>query len=425
MDDAFMVLQKSLLEAITTAAHKGFYGGTHRLIEPEATVTRIYPLAKAMGITRVANVTGLDWLGIPVVMVCRPNSRSLAVSQGKGLTLEAAKASGLMESIELFHAEQIKLPLMLGSYEELSQHHVLVDGNTLPLVKGGTFQTHLPLLWVQGYDLLTDCPMWVPFDAVSTDATCPQFPASQALLSTSNGLASGNHLAEAISHGISEIVERDAMTLWYLYSEVKRQGTRIDLATIHDPRCQELLDRFNAAGIETMVWDITSDVGVPVFMCLITENAGRLRTRYSAQGMGCHPCREIALLRAMTEAAQSRLTLISGSRDDMFRNEYEWDHLQTTDLDTYRSFTPPSGQLRSFQSVPSFESDSFQEDIRWQLERLATIGIQQVGVIDLTQEPYGIPVARVVIPGLEGPSKVSSRRLGQRAQAVISQTLST
>ena len=64
-----------------------------------------------MGITRIANITGLDRLGIPVVMVCRPNSRSIAVSQGKGLTLDAAKASGLMESVETFHAESITRPL--------------------------------------------------------------------------------------------------------------------------------------------------------------------------------------------------------------------------------------------------------------------------------------------------------------------------
>jgi len=55
-----------------------------------------------MGITRVANVTGLDHVGIPVVMACRPNARGLAVSQGKGLTLDAAKASAVMESIIFF-----------------------------------------------------------------------------------------------------------------------------------------------------------------------------------------------------------------------------------------------------------------------------------------------------------------------------------
>ena len=72
--------------------------GTHRLVAPNATLERVRPFMAVMGITRVANVTGLDTIGIPVVMVVRPNSRSLAVSQGKGLNLgrgESLRAHGI------------------------------------------------------------------------------------------------------------------------------------------------------------------------------------------------------------------------------------------------------------------------------------------------------------------------------------------
>jgi YcaO-like protein with predicted kinase domain len=79
-----------------------------------------------MGITRIANVTGLDSVGIPVVMVCRPNSRSVAVSQGKGIDLGSAHASGLMEAAELYHAETITLPMRLATYEELRYQHNVV-----------------------------------------------------------------------------------------------------------------------------------------------------------------------------------------------------------------------------------------------------------------------------------------------------------
>ncbi len=76
--------------------------GAPRRCPPRKTLARLTPFFSAMGITRVANVTGLDNIGIPVVMVCRPNSRGLAVSQGKGLDLDSAKVSGLMEAAELF-----------------------------------------------------------------------------------------------------------------------------------------------------------------------------------------------------------------------------------------------------------------------------------------------------------------------------------
>src|SRR5882724_3967893 len=80
--------------------------GTHRTVSPAETLARVTPLLPAMGITRVANVTGLDRIGVPVAMVYRPNARSIAVSPGKGLTLDAARCSGVMESIEGWHAER-------------------------------------------------------------------------------------------------------------------------------------------------------------------------------------------------------------------------------------------------------------------------------------------------------------------------------
>jgi ribosomal protein S12 methylthiotransferase accessory factor len=102
-----------------TSTYKAYRKGTHRTLTPTDTLERARPLLSNLGITRIANVTGLDRIGIPVVMVCRPNARSIAVSQGKGLNLDAAKASGLMEAVETYHAEHITLPLLLGSYAEL------------------------------------------------------------------------------------------------------------------------------------------------------------------------------------------------------------------------------------------------------------------------------------------------------------------
>ena len=55
-----------------------------RLVPSQETIQRVQGLFPVFGITRVANVTGLDHIGIPVVMVTRPNSRSISVSQGKG-----------------------------------------------------------------------------------------------------------------------------------------------------------------------------------------------------------------------------------------------------------------------------------------------------------------------------------------------------
>ena len=110
------------------------------------------PLAARMGITRIAVLTGLDSIGIPVVAAVRPNSRSIAVHQGKGATLAAAKASAVMEAVETYHAENITLPLRLASFDEL------VGGGVRPhacrlrrwAALGTCGRRHERLLWVDG-----------------------------------------------------------------------------------------------------------------------------------------------------------------------------------------------------------------------------------------------------------------------------------
>ena len=81
---------------LSTPVEKRYRRGTHRTLSPAETLARFGIHARKLGITRLANVTGLDYLGIPVFMSIRPNSRSLSVSQGKGIDEDAAMASALM-----------------------------------------------------------------------------------------------------------------------------------------------------------------------------------------------------------------------------------------------------------------------------------------------------------------------------------------
>lgn len=404
-----------LMPGVGGATVKGFRTGTHRLVAPEATIERVRRFLPVMGITRVANVTGLDIIDIPVVMVCRPNSRSLSVSQGKGLDLAAAKASGLMESIELYHAEQITRPLKLGSYEQLRYTHRLVDVALLCRGADSRFHADLPLLWIEGHDLLQDAPVWVPFETVTTDYTLPRPAATDCFAVTSNGLASGNHLLEAVSHGLCEVIERDSTCLWSARTDDALDQSRVDLATVDDPGCREALAKFERAGVEVRVFETTGDIGLPAYLCHIRDGDGeRLRSFPSGRGMGCHPTRGVALLRALTEAAQSRLTVIAGSRDDIQRADYR----PPVDdaLDKIGADRPAA---RRFQDAPTFESATFDEDVAYQLERLRTVGVRQVVAIDLTRPEFRLPVVRIVVPGLEGPAEhIPSYVPGPRARAL-------
>jgi ribosomal protein S12 methylthiotransferase accessory factor len=357
-----------------------------------------------MGITRIANVTGLDRIGIPVVMVVRPNARSVAVSQGKGLTLAAAKASGVMEAAELWHAEHITKPLRLATYEEMRCEHQVADPDRLPRA-GGDFEPSLPLLWIEGRDLMGGGGVWVPFELVSANYTLPLPPGSGCFQASTNGLASGNDPLEAKCHGICEVIERDASTLWLQSGDLRDRRT-IDPSTVADPECRRLLDRFAGTDLAVRVWETTTDVGVASFCCLIAEESGEFAD--PEYGNGCHPVREVALLRALTEAAQARTTYIAGARDDFPVDAWDASYRRRRLLTLNGDLGFTGAPMVSFDSVPSFTAPSLADDLDWLLARLRGVGVDQVIAVDLGKQSVDLPVVRILVPGLEGPNDEDS-----------------
>jgi YcaO-like protein with predicted kinase domain len=380
---------------------KGHVRGTHRTRSPEDTVRDYSRHFEAFGITRLANVTGLDRVGIPVYLAVRPNARSLSVSQGKGLTAPAAKASAMMESIENWHAEHISKPLRYESPRALLSSNEVVDLQALPLRAGGVLRQEVPRLWIEGEDIMSGRPAWLPFEFVHVNTVLP--PGQElTFFNSTNGLASGNHLLEATLHGLLEVIERDAISLWRLRPLFGREPSRIDLSTVVDADNRALIDRFLAAEIAVSAWDITSDLEIPTFACAVADEPGRTTWHYPGVewGFGCHLSPEIALGRALTEAAQSRLTLISGSRDDNPHAVYEkWRTPGFREAETGKYFD--GGPGRPFRGDAAGTTDSFGGDLNVVLDRLRNRGLHSVVVVDLTDPKFCIPVTKVVVPGLE------------------------
>jgi len=376
--------------------------GTHRATAPAQTLTGIKPWLPALGITRVANVTGLDHIGIPVFQACRPNSRSLSVSQGKGLDADAARVSAIMESVEAHHAENMRLPLQLGSADEMARLHTVIDVDALPQVPGSPLRRHLQLLWVAGDDWLRRQPVWVPYQCVHMNATPERLLEPQCFVGSSNGLASGNHRLEAVSHALCELVERDARRDFEGLPAAARQALRVDLASVADADCRRALACFARADVAVAVWDISGRIGLPVFECLIVDAAeDAIMAQVPARGCGCHPLRAIALLRALTEAAQSRLTLIAGARDDIEPSLYPRacgrDNLRTLREQARAPATRP------FSAAPSHDFDSFDDDVALELELLRRAGLGSAVVFDLSLPGIPASVVRAVVPGLRQP----------------------
>src|SRR5436305_11700106 len=251
-----------LMRAVEEPLPKRFRRGTHRTADPGETLARVRQHMARMGITRLGNITGLDRIGIPVAIAVRPNSRSVSVSQGKGLDLPQAMASALMEGCEGFHAEEIG-PICHVSYRELAASKTVVDPDTL--CPGMTpFDAGAPLSWIEGYDLLRGESCWVPAEIVHTDYTIEP---DGYFLAGSNGLASGNHLVEAINAALYELVERDAVALWVAQPIQRRARRALDLASIDDPDCSALIAKYEIAGITVRVWAVTTDIGIAAFLC--------------------------------------------------------------------------------------------------------------------------------------------------------------
>jgi len=366
-----------------------------------------------MGITRVANVTGLDRIGIPVVTVCRPNARSLAVSQGKGVDLDAATVSGLMEAAELYHAEHVELPLKLGSQAELQSSHRFVDIDRLPHVAGGRFHRDLVTLWVEGRDLVTDESRWVPYESVHTNFTRPAPQGSGCFDCSSNGLGSGNTREEAICHALCEVIERDATALWNQLPNADRHQTAIDLTAVTDERCLFVLERLTETGFRVFAWDTTNDVEVAACFCLV-EDVRNPESHFGI-GAGADLAPDIALLKALIEAVQVRTTYISGSRDDLTPAEYG-DRHRTSQRRTAERLRAGGTASQIFRG--SVKQTDGIEKLRSLLGKLAEAGIEEAVVVDLSKPELALPVVRVIVPGLEGPDDHDGYLPGERARRV-------
>lgn len=398
---------------------KGFRSGTDRALPPEQTLEHVRPLLERLGITRVANVTGLDRIGIPVVSVTRPNSRSLATSQGKGSTLVAAKVSGIMEAIECHHAEHPELAVRVASWNELPHGSKRLAWQSLPRVSGANFRTDLALPWVKGWDISAEQDVWLPLEIVGLDFRMPRPAGSGCFFAGSNGLSSGNTRFEAVSHGLCELIERDANSLWRFTPEPERQERRLDLRTVNDAACCEALQRFAAADVDVCCWDVTSDVGVASFLCTVADaRPSPLRPLRPVAGSGCHPRREIALLRALTEAAQGRVTLIAGARDDLGAALYDGADALAR-LERFQARARSSSATRPFQATPTYDAQTFEEDVAHELQQLESRGLCQVVMVDLSRADLGIPVVRVVVPGLEGIAEAPGYVPGTRARRLL------
>ena len=387
---------------------KRYKTDTHRAFSPEETLDRIAPKMELAGITRVADITNLDRIGIPVFSSIRPaaDKGAISVYNGKGATPAEARVSAMMEGIERYSAEVHERVLLVETCSKLASETNAVDPRDLILPQDANPDMAIP--WVEGYDLIRREEVMVPASGVFHPMP-PNYP--QLFRTNTNGLASGNVLEEAVFHGLSEVIERDA---WSLVEAAKRTGPRV--TEVEDGLAAGLIEKFAAAEVNVLIKDITSDVGVPT----IAAASDDLRLKDPALltiGMGTHTSAQVAVLRALTEVAQSRLTQIHGAREDTttadFRRQIGYDRTKRLNRHWFGD-----SETRPFSEIKSQDSEDFLDDINLMLKRLEEAGMDRAIVVDLTREEIGVPVVRVMVPGLEQSAMDQDRR-GKRCRDEI------
>ena len=288
-----------------------------RACPPEETLAAIAPALPYCGVTRSASVTHLDTLGIPVWVSIRPTSPTLQVSNGKGVTDAAAQVSALMEACEL-HLVEHPDPAQLrrGSMTELARAEPdarILPPEALPATLGHYFTPDFISEWTCGSDLGTGSPIWAPSSAVYF------FRRPRLFRTSTNGVASGNTHAEACLHALYELIERDAQAALVERGQVmlRERGQVVDPDSVSFPLARLILDRCAAQGMKVVLIALPAAVAVSAFWAFLLNPRAVSTRSLVNMGAGAHVLPEVALTRALTEAAQTRLTKIHGARDDI------------------------------------------------------------------------------------------------------------
>lgn len=402
---------------ITIDRSLSYIEGTQRVFDEAQTLDKAKGSLKKIGVTRVAGITDLDRLGIPVFSTIRPSAAEGAISvySGKGITENQARISAMMESYERCLAERnglnkdvtedIAAPHAIVTYEEMAGQGSAVYPESLLMSE--PYSPDSLVEWVLGWDLLKKEEVAVPANAVYHPYDPPGL-SIKLFRTNTNGLAAGNIPEEAILHGLLEVIERDALSM----AEFTRNPEKEIILTEEDGDNYELLRRFIDNDVDIKLWLLPHDTEIPTVVAA-TDDIRLKDPALLVMGAGSHLKPEIAIKRALTEAAQSRVVQIHGAREDTerekFVREIGYDRIKRMNRYWYEE-----GTRTTVAEIKDLSNGSPAENIDTVLGQLKKI-VDSVIVVDLSRKSVPVPVVRVVIPTFEMYT-LDRERLGDRAK---------
>ncbi len=336
-------------------------------------------------------------------------------SGGKGKTAAQARASALAESLERYcGVHDGTEPRIRARFADLGD--AAFRPNDCMLYSDAQFANRA------AHNLKDHKAHWVPepFDPQATIAWSPLWSLTHQQLrylptsmcyfgyqttdpvfgrADSNGCAVGSVMEEAILQGLLELIERDAVAIWW-YNRIPRPG--VDLATSDDPYVAELVAHYATLGRSLWVLDVTGDLGVPTYAA-ISKRIDK-REEDIIYGFGCHLDPRVALTRAMTEVNQS-LDAVPDVFQPATQNSYlgsqesvVWWRTKRTQDNAYLLPDPQATPI-DLRTVKNHATDDLALDVGVCVNRLKAASIE-VAVLDQLRPDVEFPAVRVVAPGL-------------------------
>lgn len=387
------------------------YQSSYRAVSVQQALKLVRPVAARLGITRVTDITRLDRIGMPVFASIRPNASdgSLCVNAGKGLTIGEARIGAYMEAVEFAYAE----PAAANIEPELCRARDVLDGCKrrnaildLCPVYGVGISLDARLECVKA-EALRGAAARVPAELVFFPYEQPRRRAFFG--SSTNGLASGSTLLEATVHALLEVVERDIAA----FERLGRASYLIEYHSLPDAH-RSIITRMREQGFELVVHWLPNEYDVACVRAVLWET-GELNPLLIADGYGCHLDPSVALTRAITEAVQSRLTMIHGARDDITLCYAKFKGWSRTRRARYakRVLATMCHEKERFdfrRARKNAEGCKSLEDVLACLcDALARAGMQQVLRVRMTPPDTRVHVVRVIVPRMESYSPTLPR----------------
>ncbi len=334
-------------------------------------------------------------------------------SSGKGKTEMQAKAGAFCEAVErysgLFQGSEKKI---FASYKEIEKD--AIHPNTFLHFSQKQYENRQEINQIEGAYHHVPHPFseqekiyWTPAWSLS-ETRYKYLPTLYCYYSggmgykkpfckaDSNGSAAGNCLEEAILQGFFELVERDAVAMWW-YNRLRYPA--VDLSSFSDPYIPTLIHEYRKHGREIFALDLTNDLNIPVFAAVSHLKNGK----EILFGFGAHMNPEIALLRALTEMNQFLHMMDSwrkeAEKDDLeFKKVNDWLEQETLKSQIY--FKPDEKKkMRTQRDFVPVHHDNLLDDIHYCRKIVEKHGMEML-VLDQTRTDIGLPVVKVVVPGL-------------------------